>query len=166
MRIILAAALLGSGAFCGCIAALSYKKRVDALLCCELFLERLAALLSLENLPTDVLFFRLSEMEELKSLAFIRKTAEGLLDTCDFPTVFRGALQEKGALNEEDAAILLRLAGLIGSYELERQLSGIAAVKELIGIQRQKAVQRHARDGKTVRSLGILGGIAAAIFVV
>lgn len=167
MRLIPAVLFVFGGAFCGYMASRAYKKRVEILLCCELLLERMMALLSLENLPTNVIFARLSAMPELKALSFVQKTAAGLCCSCDFPSVFQTALKDGAeGLRPEDSAILLRLAGLVGSYELSRQLDGIAAVKELLRIQREKAAEEQRRNGKTVRSLGILGGIAAAIFVI
>ena len=168
MRLIAAILLVLCGALLGIALSGRYRRRAESLARCGIFLERMAALLSLENLPTGELFERLAALEELHSLSFIRETARRLRDSCDFPAVFSGALScaEKDGLTAEDRAVLERLCGLIGAYELERQLDGIGAIKELTEMQQKKADNISEREGKLVRSLGILGGLAAAILVI
>ncbi len=168
MRLISAVLLVLCGGILGVWLSTRYKRRVEALSCCMLFLERMAALLSLETVPTGELFARLAAMEELKELSFIRETAERLTVSCDFPTVFMGSLAfaQKDGLLPEDCAILKPLCGLIGAYELPRQLDGIEAVKTAVSSQQKKAKSISEKEGKLVRSLGILGGVAAAIFVI
>ena len=70
--------LLLTGAFCGCAAAGKYRERVLLLSSCDLLLQRISALLSLENLPTAQLFSRLKDMPEFSALPFVKKTADRL----------------------------------------------------------------------------------------
>lgn len=164
MKTGLALLLLLTGAFCGCAAAGKYRERVALLSACDLFLQRMSALLSLENLPTAELFSRLCAMPELSELPFIRKTAEQLSDSCDFPAIFRESLQEGcGALKTEDLAVLDRLSDLVGAYDLDSQLTGIESIRTLLAIQLEEARGCAKQDGHLVRSLCVLGGIAAAI---
>jgi len=164
MKTGLALLLLLTGTFCGCAAAGKYRERVALLSTCDLFLQRLSALLSLENLPTAELFSRLAAMPELSPLPFIGKTADRLCSSCDFPAIFRESLQEGcGALTAEDLAVLIRLSDLIGAYDLASQLSGIESVRTLLAVQQEDARGRAKRDGHLVRSLCVLGGMAAAI---
>ena len=65
MKTGLAFLLLLTGAFCGCAAAGKYRERVALLSASDLFLQRMAAILSLEYLPTAELFSRLCAMPEL-----------------------------------------------------------------------------------------------------
>lgn len=164
MKTGLALLLLLIGAFCGCAAAGKYRERVALLSACDLFLQRMAAILSLENLPTAELFSRLCAMPELSELSFIRKTTEQLSDSCDFPSIFRESLQKGcGALKTEDLAVLDRLSDLIGAYDLGSQLAGIESIRALLALQLEEARGRAKQDGHLVRSLCVLGGIAAAI---
>lgn len=168
MRLIAAVLLIFCGAAIGITRSARYKRRADALGLCILALERMASLLSLENIPTGVLFSRLAGLEELKPLSFIRETEKRFFASCDFPAVFAEALAfaEKDGLLAEDLAVLKRLCGLIGAYELDRQLDGIEAVKAALALQQKKANAIAEKEGKLMRSLGVLGGIAAAIFVI
>ena len=164
MKTGLAFLLLLTGAFCGCAAAGKYRERVALLSASDLFLQRMAAILSLENLPTAELFSRLCAMPELSALSFVRKTAERLSDSCDFPAIFRESLREEcGALKAEDLAVLDRLSDLVGAYDLDSQLAGIESIRALLGLQLEEARGRAKQDGHLVRSLCVLGGIAAAI---
>lgn len=164
MKLLLALLFLSCGVLCGSFALGTYRSRVRALLDCDLFLQRLSALLSLENLPTNALFSRLSAMPELSRLSFIGETAEALADSCDFPTVYRNALQKGSAsLNNSDRAVLYRLETLIGAYDLDTQLSGIESVRSLLAVQLEDARERAKRDGHLMRSLCMLGSAAAAI---
>ena len=81
-------------------------------------------MLSLENLPTAQLFSRLKDMPEFSALPFVKKTADRLSASRDFPSVFHKSLQEGcGALTAEDLAVLDRLSDLVGSYDLSAQLA-------------------------------------------
>ena len=156
--------LLLTGAFCGCAAAGKYRERVLLLSSCDLLLQRISALLSLENLPTAQLFSRLKDMPGFSALPFVKKTADRLSASRDFPSVFHKSLQEGcGALTAEDLAVLDRLSDLVGSYDLSAQLAGIESIRALLALQSEDARSRAKRDGHLVRSLCVLGGIAAAV---
>ena len=63
----------------------------------------------------------------------------------------------------QDLAVLDRLSDLIGAYDLDSQLAGIESIRALLGLQLEEARGRAKQDGHLVRSLCVLGGIAAAI---
>jgi len=69
-------------------------------------------------------------------------------------------------LGREEAVILASLGDVLGRSDLESQLSALALTREQfeqrVGAAREKVITQ----GKLYRSMGILGGAAAAIILI
>lgn len=162
----LAVILLGTAV--GCLLSRRYQERVRQLEQCDVFLARLSACLGWERLTTRELFCRLAESESLAELSFVRRTAEGLREDVNFPSVWQKALSDSRrelALTGEDYRPLLSLTELIGAYDVSAQQDGIEAARLLLREQMGEAQEQYRQNGRLSRSMGMLSGIACAILL-
>lgn len=160
--------LVAMGGGFGFFLSRRYLARVRQLEKCDAFLSRLETYLGMEKLTTRELFERLSESDSIAELTFLGRTARGLSQDVNFPAVWRQSLLESRAelnLNAEDYRPLAALTDLIGAYDAPAQQNGIEVSRALLRERLADAQEKYRQNGKLSQSLGLLGGVAAAILV-
>jgi stage III sporulation protein AB len=133
-----------------------------------IFLDKLKTCLSYQNLPTDEMIDDLAEDPSCKSLPYLNLCRELLANQTDFPTAWKMAIERssgKTNLNHHDTSYLLSLSGIIGSSDVDGQLSAISMVEELLRRQRAEAQEAKEKKGKLYRSLGALAGAGMVIIL-
>ena len=161
--------LVCGGILCGFYAAFRYSKRVRELCAMESFFAQVHAYLSLEQMATGELFDRLRTHSCAKTLWFIEKIHEALKQGIMFPEAFSASVydyRKTSAMTNDDFLLLEKTGGLIGSFDLDTQLSGICSLQKMTATQIEEAKTFLKTKGRLVRSAFILSGIAAAILIV
>ena len=99
-------------------------------------------------------------------LRYPQKCCELMESGLYFPASWRHALIEaRGDLGEEEAAIIAPLANILGSADLESQISQLGYVQHALRERLASAVERQKKYTALYRNLGVLGGIAAVIML-
>ena len=109
----------------------------------------------------------LANERRFENLGFLRQAADRMQAGIPFPESWRDSLAEsKAILGREETAILTSLGDVLGRSNLESQLSAL----KLAGIQLEQrmSVQRERVNTHSglYRSMGVLGGVAAAIMLI
>lgn len=109
------------------------------------------------------------ELAEESSLPFVQETAKLLPEDPCFPAVWSARLKAARAslsLREEDYRILEKLGDLLGSGDARGTAEGIGLLTAQLQDRYREAAEQARTDGKLLRSLGLLTGLAAAILLV
>lgn len=99
---------------------------------------------------------------ELKFLADCR---DSLMRGEPFAESFSRAIEQSGELSDKHREVLLPLSKELGSTDLESQLASLSYAATRMQQLAESERQHCQTHGKLYRTLGILGGIAAAIIV-
>jgi len=81
-------------------------------------------------------------------------------------SAWKSALEEKGtsfSLNSEDFLILKSLGDSLGNSDVENQVKSIRLVVERLKNQEHKAEEERYKNGKLLKSMGVLGGLTLVI---
>ncbi len=169
MNLTASVSLLVLGGICGCWISFRYRQRVQELCAVELFFSRICAELSLEQTATTDLFMKISRHSCAKMLWFVPRVADLLAQGGAFPKIFSDSIaeyQKTSAMTNEDFFILKKAGEIIGSYDLATQLSAISSLRKSTETQIEEAKQLVQTKGRTLRSVCILFGMAAAVLIV
>ena len=159
--------LLGGGS--GFAVARKYFVRVRQLKLCSRFLSRLQTYLEFERLTTGELMAHALSGGGLDELGFLTDTAEQLKHNVNFPMIWKDSLEKNRsrlALLAEDYDVLLQLSDILGAYDAQTQQREIGSLQRRLQENQRQAGEQNSRNGRLARSLGLLGGIAAAILIV
>lgn len=169
MKTLLSALLLiGIGAAIGIGIARRYVARVRQLEKCDRFLSRLQAYLDYERLTTRELVGRAAAFDGMEELPFLQKTVEGLETEVNFPLVWQQSLKQssrESALCPDDFETLAALGETLGAYDAAAQKNEINVLRSLLQEHQKQAQEQSQTNGKLARSLGVLGGITAALLI-
>jgi len=161
MRFVGVLMIAASGCAAGVLAGIDRKKRYHALS------ELIAALDLLEN----EICFRCSPVcAALKTAAeasTVLRTASSIAqaDPAAIPSAFRQAAATHG-LSPEDTAVLSELANTVGRYGAEEQKGSIEYAKARLQARLAPEEEAAAKAAKLYKTLGICGGLAAAVILI
>lgn len=143
-------------------------KRVKELDRNLIFIDKLKTCLTYQNLPTNEMIEQLAGDPSCNTLPYLETCCELLQGRTNFPEAWRGAVKQskgKTSLTEADLAPLLSLSEIVGSADVEGQLSALSMVEELLKRQRQEAREAKEKKGRLYRSLGALAGVGMVIIL-
>lgn len=170
MKMLISALLLiGIGTAIGIWIARRYVDRVRQLEKCDRFLSRLQAYLDFERLTTRELVGRAAAFDGMEELSFLQKTVDGLETEVNFPLVWQRSLEQSRrelALCPEDFETLATLGEMLGAYDAAAQKNEIHVLRGLLQENQKQAQEQNRTNGKLARSLGVLGGITAALLII
>ena len=117
--------------------------------------------------PTRQLIEQLSHMEQFAELTYLASCKHMLRSG----TPFAGSWKESiyactDRMGKEETEILAALGDVLGSADLDSQLNAIACACTALEQRLTTAKNRNETQGKLYRSLGTLGGLAAAVLLI
>lgn len=154
-----------SGAGLGIFA--SHKLRVHSEYCAKVrtFLCELDVLIRFSGDTLQALFDELSQRESLSGLAFPTDASRRMNAGESFPCAWKSAVLSDKNADEPLKRLLLSFGESLGTSDVCGQQKNILrAEEELLGIQKS-ADNEYSRKGRLYRSLGLLGGITAALLL-
>lgn len=168
MMIRLISALLFTAAGAAAGAMLSQRLRDEREICRETGDVLRSSALQIRYRGADVyeLSTGLKNSRGLGSLTFLRYLPEQYCCGEDFHENWRSALNRQSGIPDEERGILARLGELLGTSDIEGQLSSIAALEDELSLIEAKREENYRRRGKLFRSVGVLAGAMTGILVI
>lgn len=108
----------------------------------------------------------LKESRVLDSLTFLRFLPEKYKFGEDFHEMWRKALDGQRDIPIDERRILSRLGELLGTSDIEGQLSSIALLEDELMTVKERREENYRRRGKLFRSVGVLAGAMTGILVI
>jgi len=140
--------------------------RLRRLESCVLMLGEMRGRLEYIQPTVQSLIGMLAGQRRFEGLGFLQECAGSMLEGKAFSSGWREALEKwSTSLGREEAAILASLGDVLGRSDLESQLSALALAQEQLEQRIAGTRDRVQKQGNLYRSMGVLGGVAAAIIL-
>jgi len=141
--------------------------RLRKLESCVLLLGEMHGRLQYIQPTVQSLISALAAQQRFGGLPFLRECAQLMLKGRDFSSSWREALKKQtSALGKEEAAVLSSLGDVLGQSDLQSQLAAIDLARGQLEQRIDGAREKMAAQGSLYRSIGALGGAAAAIILI
>ena len=151
----------------GMFMASSLSARLRRLESCMALLAELYGRLEYLQPTVQGLIGYLAGQERFAHLTFLKTCSVAMLEGETFSASWQAALDEYShMLGKEEVAILADLGGVLGQSNLENQLNAITLVRQRLDVRIHEVREKVVTQGKLYRSMGILGGAAAAIILI
>ena len=120
------------------------------------------------QVPTTELIGQLADSENFRLLPFLSRCKDRLRQGYLFPEAWRQSLSEwkDSTLTAGDMEILESVADVLGGSDSESQSNTLELTISLLEQNLQEALEMKNTNGKLYRSLGVLVGIGAVIFMI
>lgn len=153
------------GAGIGAKASGDLKKQTELCISVRTFLSELGILMRYKGDTLFVLISELSERQSIQELKFLSRVIDNMSSGMTFPYAWKTALSDDALLSPELTELLLKFGESLGTSDIEGQLMSIErSEEELSGIY-ENALSIYRRKGRLYRSIGLLGGITAALLL-
>lgn len=153
------------GAGIGIKASGDLKKRSDMCLYVKTFLSELSILMKYSGDTLFNLISELSERESIRNLTFLPDVINSMSEGMAFPYSWKNALSNDKNLYSELKELLFTLGESLGTSDIEGQLVSIERAEEELSVIYENALSLYRKKGKLYRSIGILGGMTAALLL-
>lgn len=153
------------GAGIGARASSNLKKQVELCISVRTFLSELVILMRYRG---DTLFTLISELCERRSmneLTFLICVTENMSVGMSFQCAWQKALSDDKLLSEELHVLLGTLGESLGTSDIDGQIMCIERAEEELSVVYENVLDQSRRKGKLYRSIGLLGGITAALLL-
>lgn len=148
----------------GNMIAKKYSKRVEELEDMKNALNILQTKIRFSKEPLSRIFKEISNISKNKEI--FDKTTRNM-KTMLAGEAWRDSLQTINTnLNKEDVEVLLSLGNMLGKTDSEGQVNQIEELKELLGMQIQKADKDKQKNEKLYKTLGMTVGLAIVIILI
>lgn len=108
----------------------------------------------------------LEGVEQFAELECIRRCGVLVQQGRTFPEGWKQAVREsEKALGRQEAELLAGLGDVLGSADLDSQLAAIQHTKTCMQARLEQARNQEQKYGRLYRTLGVLGGLGAAIIL-
>ena len=104
--------------------------------------------------------------EELSALRFIALLPDEYGAGHNFHKEWRRGIEMQGDIRGEEKRILLEFGSLLGTTDVEGQLSGISALQSLIQTLYERRSEEYNSKGRLYRSVGLIAGVTLGIMVI
>ncbi|MBQ8515733.1 MAG: stage III sporulation protein AB [Ruminococcus sp.] len=151
------------GAGCGMAAASALKRQAVFCKTLCLFLEELEILMRWNGDTLPVLVDMLSQKPGYAPLRFLKEIR--FSESEPFSDAWRRAILEEHGLPEELSQLLLSLGDSLGTSDLEGQMKTLEGYQLQARHISRNAEEQYRTKGKLYRSMGILGGMSAALLL-
>lgn len=133
-----------------------------------LLMEQMQTYLRYGQMPTTEMLERFSAGESFAELTFLRDCLSEMRCGCLFPEAWKNSVRrfQTGRLSNRDREILENIADILGGSDFESQIEALELNISLLRQNLQEAITEKNTVGKLYRSLGVLLGIGAAIFMI
>ncbi|MBQ6250545.1 stage III sporulation protein AB [Ruminococcus sp.] len=165
LRFIAVILIVLCGAFCGALNAEKLKHRVQ--LCCEAEkLMRLSETMIRTGGSDIYSIVKKLKAEKAKYIAFISKLPDSFSADCSIREKWRELLLRDTSVPEEESAVLLEFGSVLGTTDVQGQLSSIDALLVRIEELREQRRQEYLQKGRLYRSLGVMAGVSVGIILI
>ena len=165
IRVIAAVLAAFCGAFYGLNSSEKLKKRV--LVCTEADKVFRVFETMIRSSGTDIYsILAVLKRENFSALGFIERLSNEYSAESDFHSQWRQLLMNEPDIPQEEKGILLDFGNLLGTSDIDGQLSGISAVKALMQERFQRRSEEYHSKAKLYRSVGVLAGVMVGIMVI
>lgn len=154
-----------SGAALGARASAALKKNAELCISVRTFLSELGILMKYSGDTLFTLFTELYERQSVKKLLFLDILLGELVTGKEFPCAWRNAISADKTLTAELSGILLSLGDCLGTSGIEGQLMSLERTQAELEAVYEDAINLYRIKGKLYRSMGLLGGITAALLL-
>ena len=144
-------------------ASASLKRQVTYCNALRLFLEELGVLMRWNGDTLPVLIEILAERQTYAPLSFLKRIR--LEMHTSFSEAWRAAVEKEQKLPEDLYSLLLSMGESLGTSDLEGQLSTLGQYLAQLEQIYQAAWAAYRTKGKLFRSMGLLGGMSAALLL-
>lgn len=153
------------GAGCGFAASAALRRQVVFCDTLRLFLEELGILMRWNGDTLPVLLGDLADKQTYTPLTFLKNVIPQLEKGIVFSEAWKAAIQSMRRLPEELRRLLLSLGESLGTSDLEGQMKTLAQHQQQLSRICQSAAEQYHKKGKLYRSIGLLGGMSAALLL-
>lgn len=144
-------------------ASASLKRHVALCNALHLFLEELGILMRWNGDTLPVLLGTLAQKQAYEPLSFLKQIYPDRYGS--FSEAWRTAVQQERRLPQELKELLLSLGDSLGTSDLDGQLRTLAQYSVQLRQIHHTAAEAYHTKGKLFRSLGLLGGMSAALLL-
>ncbi len=151
------------GAGCGFAASSSLKRQVVYCKALRMFLEELGILMRWNGDTLPVLLEGLAQKQTYAPLNFLKQVhpEEGK----PFSEAWKAAVKQEHRLPKELSHLLLSLGDSLGTSDLDGQMLTLARYGQQLEQIGQAAEEQYRTKGRLYRSMGLLGGMSAALLL-
>lgn len=153
------------GAGIGAIVSGNLKKQAELCVSVRTFLSELGILMKYRGDTLYDLISELSERQRVQELTFLVCVTENMSDGMSFPCAWQKALSEDKILSCELMDLLISFGESLGTSDINGQLMCIERAEEELSVIYENALSQCRRKGKLYRSMGLLGGMTAALLL-
>lgn len=153
------------GAGLGARASGRLKKNAELCVCVRTFLSELGILMRYSGDTLFTLFSMLHERQSIHELVFLNVLLNEMSGGTDFPCAWRKAVSGDKMLTPELSGLLLSLGECLGTSDIDGQLMSLERAQEELSAIYEGVLSQYRRKGRLYRSIGLLGGITAALLL-
>ena len=165
LRVLAVIMLILSGAFCGVFYSEKLKRRV--VYCHEA--EKLMRLceVMIRTGGTDIFgIIRALKGENFSCFGFIYELPEEYSASCPVREKWRTLLLRDKSVPDEEKAVLAELGEVLGTTDVQGQVSSIASQLVRMEELREQRRQEYIQKGRLYRSLGVMAGVSVGIILI
>lgn len=153
------------GAGIGARVSGNLKKQVELCVSVRTFLSELGILMRYRGDTLFELISELTERQRVQELTFLARVMECMSNGMSFPFAWQKALSEDKLLSCELVELLLSFGDSLGTSDIDGQLMCIERAEGELSVIYENALNQCHKKGKLYRSIGLLGGMTAALLL-
>ena len=101
-----------------------------------------------------------------ESLGFPGKLREKLEEGVSFPSAWKESVSGASVLDEDEKAKLIELGEILGSADVEGQLSSIGLIQSELMKMHDEQAEKYRTKGRLYRTVGVTVGAMAGIMII
>jgi len=158
--------IFGLAIYIGNLKASRYVDRLKELINIKSALNILENKIKFTQIPLEEIFKQIASNSQEKNIINIFQKLSLAQNTNIHKSWERIINTEVTNLNEEDKKILIDMGNILGSTDVEGQVSNIKITSSFIDRQIEKAEQEKEKNVKLFRTLGIVSGLTIMIILI
>ena len=166
IRIIGAGLVFAALSVLGASMSSGLKAKEKRLYLCLKMLDDISSMIRWNALTVTEISQRLCESGSYESLGFTDKLCEKLRQGGSFPAAWKGAVSEAAVLGEDEKARLIELGEILGSADIEGQLSSLGLIQSELRKMHDEQAEKYRTKGRLYRTVGVTIGAMAGIMIV
>ena len=166
LRIIAAIIFISAGTIAGASRAYTLKYKLEICQSIKIMLREITLYIRSTGADVYRIVSELKKIKSLESLLFIEELPTEFEPDSDFRSKWRKAVNAQTDLPDEEKKILLSLGDIIGTSDIEGQMTAINGLQSELDAIEQTRRDMLIKKGKLYRSVGMLFGVMAGILVI
>ena len=166
MRILGAGLIFTALSLLGMGFSSSLKAKEKRLYLMTKMLDDISSMIRWNALTVSDISERLYKSGSYEKLGFLCKLWEKLEEGVSFPLAWKEAVSGAAVLDEDEKTKLCELGQVLGSADIEGQLSSIALIQTEIGKMHDEQAEKYRTKGRLYRTVGVTVGAMAGIMII